>query len=98
MPLGASSSACGKQAARGSHSGCGTDSVPFGRGTHARGEWLRGASMPPALLDVERRTAAAGARHVGVPELEAGPVGALDVVDLGPVQVLVAQRIHEQRN
>src|SRR5512132_1028409 len=44
----------------------------------------------------ERRAAAARALHVGVAELEAGAVEALDVVDLGPLQVLVAERIDEE--
>src|SRR5690606_24876753 len=43
--------------------------------------------------DREGRAAAAGAGHVRVRELEARAVEALDEVDLGAVEVLVAQRI-----
>src|SRR5262249_23090527 len=48
---------------------------------------------PPSGLCRERGPAAAGALDVRVAELEAGAVEALYVVDLGPVEVLVAERV-----
>ena len=53
----------------------------------------RGPLGPHRRLGREGGAAPAGALHVRVAELEAGAVEALDVVDLRPVQVLVAQGI-----
>ena len=48
------------------------------------------------LLDVERRTAAAGAADVRVSELEAGTMGTIDEIDLRSIEVLKTQRIDEE--
>src|SRR5579884_4544261 len=46
-------------------------------------------------LDVERRSAAAGALHIGVFELEAGALERFDVIDAAAVQIHDGSGIHE---
>src|SRR5688572_32169403 len=55
--------------------------------------WWAARACRGIPLGLERRTAAAGRCHVGVRELEARTVRALDVVDLRLVQVLEAQGV-----
>lgn len=57
-----------------------------------------GAGTPVRESNLERRTAPARSRDIGVPEFEPGAVRGLDEVDLRPVQVLVAQGIDIERN
>ena len=63
---------------------------PAGADTDTRAEPAR---YGRAGLDREAATAAAGALHVRVVELEPRAVEPFDVVDLGAVEVLVAQRV-----
>src|SRR4029078_8519159 len=52
-----------------------------------------GSAVVRCFSGREGGAAAAGALHVGVAELEARAVQALDVVDLGALEVLVAERV-----
>src|SRR5688572_17680182 len=60
---------------------------------------LRATDRPEAAVlrrncsDLKRRTAAASAGHVRIAELEARAMSAFDVVDLGSIEILIAQRI-----
>lgn len=79
------------EAPKRTHGGLGADESDRGVGWGRRGG---GNSGIGGRSDLERRAATAGASHVRIAELEAGPMSAFDVVNFGTVEILKAEGIY----